>query len=510
MYVNGNHTVVGGNASLSSESHLTFRNKRIHRNLLAGHKHIELTRCQTVGNMTTGSGAVNIRGGTLHGHVTTDGGEILIQAGAVVRGSLEAGNGDIRITGNSSVSAAGQTGPAMQTGSGNIHVTDATVSGQISSESGNIALNNATVEGNVTLTCNGVSIDGSTVAGTLTAVGDVLRIGDQSTIANLVLKLPPQVESPFWNRGSHTIVQINGMTSIDGGRAFFSGPGIAFAGGNIIGGSFNSASLAGRSGYRIDRQTILLGKGTKVENIKFEAARCNVVLERGAQYSGPRPEGMTIEYEQACPPRIAARECVAQIVRQTANPVVAAPPPPPRQASRPAPPAIPSPAAGSITLPPPTDFSTRAEAVRIRAMDAVFDTSIRGTGVRHARQEKMSDIGDQYVEGLQGPQARKVYQLISEMMTPEDKAKVLTSICYSTLVSADLDRDNRVCTRLRNLCKVSVDIADAVRKHIRKVDGAGIQGGLTTPVTGGFRMLKQPDGRLPYATQMMLDTLGIR
>lgn len=590
MYVNGHSMYFSNSAARSFSPGTTFKDARVAHSVSTGGQPIELIRCETIGAMSTGSGGVKVDGGTLVGQISSGSGDVSVRRGAAITGGISTGSGDVRIADHSTVSIAGQTDVLVKSGSGNINLTDAVIAGHITTCSGNISMANATVDGDVHMASNRFSIEESTVAGTLTAVGDSLCIGDHSRIGKIELKVPPESGSALDVGGSTTIIRRNGITIINGG-SFFSGPGITVVGGHLIGGRLAEANTDSndRRVPGIEQQTIHLGAGTRVENIAFEAARCKLVLAPGAQYSGPQPDGMTVEHQENFPPpdtagrnnvriagqmtnrtgttsqnvstaassataagvahrpstavptetgtttsrmindlvnelisltrqerhppRSSARENRTRIADRTPTPMATAPTAPTAPTAT-APqhlaPVSSSCAAPGFSLPDKKDFSTRAEGIRILAMDAVFNSSIRNADECHTRQVKMGDIGDQYLEGLKGPQGKNVYMLIAKMMTPEDRAKVLTSICYSTLINADLDRSDPVCDKLKNLCKKSVDIAGVIKGHIKKVDGAGIQGGLFSPVSGRFSMLNQPDGRLPYATQLMLDTLGLR
>lgn len=490
-------------------------------------------------------------GGKLHGSIKTGSGDVSTEGGATISGSVATGSGNIKISANSSVSAASQMTSVLQTVSGNIQATDSIVQGQIKTGSGCITLRNATVDGDVTSSSNNFSIDQSSVAGTLTAVGDSLRIGDHSSIDKIVLKVSQtgtdggnrttviiggdgffsSAGTNIVNGGSGIFFSSSGMSIVNsGGGSFFSSSGTTIVNGQVIERHNLSGNSNGRSASRVNNQTIHLGAGTKVRNIEFAATNCKVVLGPGAEYSGPRPEGMTIEQQETRAPRSTAQALNARSPTPLSNFSAAAPMRAPRSTaqalnagftmpssnfSAAAPMRAPAQAStyssvGGISLPEQGEFSTRAEATRIRAIDAVFDAEIRNEDDISSRRALMGQIGDQYIEGLQSPKANNVNFLISQMMTDEDKAKILTSICYSTLINADLEREDPACDKLKTLCEGATDIADAIKSHIEKVDGTGIRGGLLEPVTGAFRMLNQPDGRLPYATQMMLDNLGIR
>lgn len=365
----------------------------------------------------------------------------------------------------------------ITTRSGDIKLVNCCTVGRLKTTSGDVDLDQGSIRGQISTERGNISTDNTHIQGRIETASGEISLSDSHVEGNI------QSEE---NRFSIHRTKVTGTLTATGVSLRI--------------GSFSYINKvvmhAPRPGdRRISRpnecQTIFLGTGTQVRHIEFEAARCRIVLGPHAEYLGSPTEGMSIEREGH------PAHSTAQAFNSRFNP---------------------RPQAGSsisqrISLPDAADFSQEANIARRWAMDKLLDTpiAIAQTSDTRLRRSKMGEIGGHYIDALHGKGADKLQSDISAL-DDKAKAKTLTAIIYGTLSELGLDNESKVCKALEDLCKEFKDRAGMIRSHIKTIDGRGISGsGLAEDgtVRGGIALLNQPQGRLPYATEMMLYTLGL-
>lgn len=542
----------------SSQENLDFSDREnLSRNFDTIAGSINLTNCRATGNVATISGQVNLERGTLRGSVSTTSGAVSVN-GCAVSGQVSSTSGSVKLSNGASVKTGDRSGQAIETVSGSIEATDSEVQGRIKTVAGGITLRNTTVQGDVAAGNGAITIGGhTTVNGTITAAGDSLSIGDSSHIEKLVLKAPASAA-----QGGTVRQSLRG-----GGTRTFINSGTVTINGRLVQPRGTNPNRA-----RPHTQTIFIGSNSKVGEIDFEASTCRVVLDEGAEYLGPRRQGMTIEEPRSsrstrhelnsrinvqAPPRgqppvqsssaAVAPASIPSVLRgggparptaparderhsiqsllndspasssrhrssnARSSPNVSSRVPPNLASTDPArgDSTQTAPASGSAAPTIVTGSSTADDGIDGIALEQAFvPTSLRRNDWAEQvaqRRLKIAELGASYIDGLRGERSDRVQSNI-ESMNNETKAKAITAIIYGTMLEVDLDKGSEICARLEALCKNARGVANEIATYIDADDFD-----VRLAAAGSFAVLNGRNrDRLPYAGQMMLDTLGIQ
>lgn len=185
----GNSITLGGNNSLGSTGAPV--------NLQTGWGQIQADTTSTiVGNVASGSGAVNLTGTTVSGSVSTSGAVSL--SGGSVSGSVTGGNG---VTTSNGSRIAGN----VTANSGSISLSGGSVGGAVHSDCCTVTTTNTDIGNGVTSNSNTVTITGGTISGAISTAGGGGVVVQNATITSA---------------GSITVLAMNVPISVSGSTVY--------------------------------------------------------------------------------------------------------------------------------------------------------------------------------------------------------------------------------------------------------------------------------------------------
>lgn len=168
-------------------------------------------------------------------------GDIVINGGTTIHGSLVSGSGDITVSGSSSITINGN----LTTSSGNISTANTVVNGSLNG-GGKVFLNGGSVTGNVSGTTGVTATGGTTIGGNVLSTNGAVSLSGGSVtgsvISNCCTISTVSTNVSGGLRSDRNTVSINGGT-INGGIYSSGGSGIIIKNATVAGGDITATSV---------------------------------------------------------------------------------------------------------------------------------------------------------------------------------------------------------------------------------------------------------------------------